>query len=194
MYVLRSWRTIWERSLGCFSFQFSLVRQHLVTTIMASWEELVEECSSSDLSRCIYSCLKIMFIARPNVFLYSLFEIQCYRGAFLRWRTCSLKGASTLFSWQWRFVSLSCRQYPHVFYIAYFNVHFILFFYICSLYLLCCVIDDCEHAIDIRKPYVNHSTIIFSANAVIGQNITTIKSYLRVEQRCHCGGPNILPD
>lgn len=84
-------------------------------------------------------------------------------GAFLCWRTCSLKGASTLFRWQWRFVSLSCQQYPHIlihtlcpFYMIFFTW---LSCYICSLYLLCCVIDDREHAINSCKPYVNHSTL-----------------------------------
>lgn len=96
------------------------------------------------------------------MFFYTLcLERQCYGGlgldyfgAFLRLEDLFTKRelAPYPFSWQWRLVSLSCRQYPHVFYI----VHFILFFYICSLYLLCCVIDDREHAIDIRKPYVNH--------------------------------------
>lgn len=37
------------------------------------------------------------------------------------------KGASTLFRWQWRFVSSWRRQYPHVFYIC-FHVHFYIIF------------------------------------------------------------------
>lgn len=130
---------------------------------------------------------KIMFIARPNVF-YTL----CYWGlgldffgAFLRLEDLFTKRelAPYSFSWQWRFVSLSCRQYPHVFYIAYFNVHFLLFFNICSLYLLCCVIDDREHAIDICKLYVNHFNFYFQCQC---SN--------RVKYWCHCSGPNILPD